>query len=131
MLDGREHKTLWTCGHQNRLAPPRSRNAILPPLASNRSRPETLNKKLIVRSANAHYLSGGYRWDRQMNAQRNIPLIVAVIVAVVGQTAVLFNDFGPGNYSQGGGNGMITSATVSRAGAIAIPSEPTAGRPVS
>ena len=66
-----------------------------------------------------------------MKAQRNVPLMVAVIVAVVGQTAVLFNDFGTGNYSQRGGNGMITAAAVSRAGAIAIPSEPPAGRPVS
>ena len=66
-----------------------------------------------------------------MNAQRNIPLIVAVIVAVVGQTAVLFSDFGPGNSSQVSGNGMITAAVVSRAGAIAIPSEPPAGRPAA
>jgi hypothetical protein len=71
-----------------------------------------------------------------MHAQRKdrhlIPLIIAVIVAVVGQTAVLFNDFGPGNDSHGGGNArMITAAAVSKAGAIEIPSEPPAGRPVS
>ena len=73
-----------------------------------------------------------------MHAQRKdrrgdlIPLIVAVIVALVGQTAVLFNDFGPGNDSQGGGNArMITAAAVSKAGAIEIPSEPPAGRPIS
>jgi hypothetical protein len=66
-----------------------------------------------------------------MNAQRNIPLIVAVILAVVGQTAVLLNDFGPGNGSQVSGTGMITAAAVSKAGAIEIPSEPPARRPVS
>jgi hypothetical protein len=61
-----------------------------------------------------------------------IPLIVAVIVALVGQTAVLFNDFGPGNDLKGRGNArLITAAAVSRAGAIEIPSEPPAGRPVS
>jgi hypothetical protein len=72
-----------------------------------------------------------------MHAQRKdrrgdlVPVIVATIVAVAGTAAILFNDFGPGNDSQGSGNGMITAATVSRAGAIEIPSEPPAGRPVS
>jgi hypothetical protein len=73
-----------------------------------------------------------------MHAQRKdrrgdlIPVIVAVIVAVVGQTVILFNDFGPGDNSQGSGNArMIAAAVVSRAGAIEIPSEPPAGRPAS
>ena len=73
-----------------------------------------------------------------MRAQRKdrrgdlIPVIVAAIVAVVGQTVILFNDFGAGNDSQGRGNArMITAAVVSRAGAIEIPSELPAGRPVS
>jgi hypothetical protein len=57
--------------------------------------------------------------------------MVAAIVAVVGQTVILFNDFGTGNDSQGRGNTrMITHAVVSRAGAIEIPSESPAGRPV-
>ena len=61
-----------------------------------------------------------------------LPVIVAVIVAVVGQAVILFNDFGPGNNSQASGNaGMITAAVVYRTGAIEIPSQPTAGRPVS
>ena len=61
-----------------------------------------------------------------------IPLIVAVFVAVMGQTLVLFNDFGAGIDSQVSGNAtMITAAAVSRAGAIEIPSEPPAARPVS
>ena len=61
-----------------------------------------------------------------------IPLIVAVFVAVMGQTVVLFNDFGAGIDSQVSGSAtMITAAAVSRAGAIEIPSEPPAARPVS
>ena len=61
-----------------------------------------------------------------------IPLIGAVFVAVMGQTVVLFNDFGAGIDSQVSGNAtMITAAAVSRAGAIEIPSEPPAARPVS
>jgi hypothetical protein len=69
-----------------------------------------------------------------MRAQRNdrrgdlIPALAAAIVAVVGQTVILFNDFGAGNDSQGRGNArMITAAVVSKAGAIEIPSEPAAG----
>ena len=66
-----------------------------------------------------------------MNAQRNIPLIVSAIVAVVGTAGILFSvsDFEPDNDSQGSGNGMITAAAVSKAGAIQIPSEPPSGRP--
>jgi hypothetical protein len=57
---------------------------------------------------------------------------VAVFVAVMGQTVVLYNDFGAGIDSQVSGNAtMITAAAVSRAGAIEIPSEPPAARPVS
>ena len=76
--------------------------------------------------------------DRQMRAQRKdqrsdlIPVIVAVMLAVVGQTFILFNDFGPGNNSKGSGNArMITAAVVSRAGAIETPSDPPASRPAS
>ena len=63
-----------------------------------------------------------------MHAQRKVPMLVAAIVAVVGQTVILLNDFGPGNDSQGSGNAkMITAAAVSRAGAIEIPSQTPAG----
>jgi hypothetical protein len=56
-----------------------------------------------------------------------MPVIVTVIVAVVG-TAGILNDLRAGNGSQDSGNArMITSAAVSRAGAIEIPSEPPAG----
>ncbi len=64
--------------------------------------------------------------DRRGNL---IPVIVATIVAVVGQTLILFNDFGGGNNSQGRGNArMITAAVVSKAGAIEIPSQADIGR---
>jgi hypothetical protein len=59
-------------------------------------------------------------------------VLVTAFVAVVGTAVILFNDFGPGNDSQGSGNArMITAAAVSRAGAIQIPSQPTAGRSTS
>ena len=73
-----------------------------------------------------------------MHAQRKdrrgdlIPVIVAAFVAVVGQTVIIFNDFGPSNDSQGSGSAtMITAAVVSRAGAIEIPSKPPAGQSAS
>jgi hypothetical protein len=73
-----------------------------------------------------------------MNARRkhrrgdSMPAIVAVFVAVVGQTIILFNDFGTGTGLQGTASArMITAAAVSRAGAIEIPSEPPAGRPIA
>jgi L,D-peptidoglycan transpeptidase YkuD (ErfK/YbiS/YcfS/YnhG family) len=57
-----------------------------------------------------------------------VPVIVTVIVAVVG-TAGIVNNLRPGNDSQDRGSArMITSAAVSRVGAIEIPSEPPAGR---
>jgi hypothetical protein len=43
-----------------------------------------------------------------------------------------FDDFGVSNNSRDGGNAkMITAAAVSKAGAIEIPSDATAGQPVS
>jgi hypothetical protein len=67
-----------------------------------------------------------------MPPQRKVPVLVTAFVAVVGTAVILFNDFGPGNDSQGSGNArMITAAAVSRAGAIQIPSQPTAGRSTS
>ena len=68
------------------------------------------------------------RQDRRSGLK---PVILAAIVAVVGQTVILFNDFGAGNDSHGRGNArMITAAVMSGAGAIEIPSESPAGRPV-
>jgi hypothetical protein len=57
-----------------------------------------------------------------------IPVMVTVVVAIVGAAGILIN-LRPGNDSQDSRNArMITSAAVSRAGAIEIPSEPPAGR---
>jgi hypothetical protein len=69
------------------------------------------------------------RRDRRGDLIPTTPAIVTLIVAAVGTAGILI-DFGAGNDSQqGGGNPrMITAAAVSRAGAIEIPSEPTAGR---
>jgi hypothetical protein len=64
--------------------------------------------------------------------RRSIPVTVAIVVAVVGQAAILVNDFGPGSNSQGNRNAsMISAAAVSRAGAIETPSATSAGRAVS
>jgi hypothetical protein len=52
-----------------------------------------------------------------------IPVIIALVIAVVGQGIILFGDFGPGSHARGN-NGMITSAAVTRAGAIEIPAAP-------
>ena len=60
-----------------------------------------------------------------MHAQRNdrrgnlTLAIVAAFVALVSQAAILFDDFGTGNNSQGSGSArMVTAAAVSKAGAI-------------
>jgi hypothetical protein len=61
----------------------------------------------------------------------SIPVMIALLVAVVGQAAILLNDFDSGNGSRRDGNpGMITAAAVSRAGATEIPSAPPIRRPV-
>jgi hypothetical protein len=61
------------------------------------------------------------------------PLVIAVVVAVVGQAVILFNDFGAGMNSHGSRSaGMITAAAVTKAGAIESPSQlPAASRRVS
>jgi hypothetical protein len=48
-------------------------------------------------------------------------MAIAALVAVASVSALLLLDFGPGN-SQGNADGMITSAVLERAGAIATPS---------
>jgi len=45
--------------------------------------------------------------------------MIAVIVAVLGQAAILLNDFGPGNHPPA--NDAVTVAAVRKAGAIDIP----------
>jgi hypothetical protein len=73
-----------------------------------------------------------------MHAQRNdrrgnlTLAIVAAFVALVSQAAILFDDFGTGNNSQGSGSArMVTAAAVSKAGAIETWPEPAVGRPES
>jgi hypothetical protein len=64
-----------------------------------------------------------------MHAQRKIPVLIAVIVAVLGQTVILFNDFGSGNDSKDSGHTrVVTDLAVSRAGAVEIPSVSPGGR---
>ena len=63
-----------------------------------------------------------------MYIKRKTPVLVAAIVAVMGQAVILFNDFGPGYDSEGRGDAtMVSAAAVSRAGATEIPSAPPAG----
>lgn len=63
--------------------------------------------------------------DNHSNA---IPAIIAIVVAVLGIAGILFEDFGSGNGSRDSAHATsITSAAVSRAGAIEIPSEPPVG----
>ena len=73
-----------------------------------------------------------------MHAQRKdgrgdaIPAIIAIIVAVLGIAGILIEDFGSDNVARASDNARATTgAAVARAGAIEIPSESPAGRPVS
>jgi len=51
-----------------------------------------------------------------------MPMAIAALVAAASVTALVLLDFGP-NGVPGNADGMITSAVLSRAGAIATPSE--------
>jgi hypothetical protein len=51
-----------------------------------------------------------------------MPMAIAALVAAASVTALLLLDFGP-NSARGNADGMITSAVLTRAGAIATPSE--------
>jgi hypothetical protein len=54
-------------------------------------------------------------------------VIIVVVVAVVGQAVILFNDFGAGINSHSSRSArMVTAAAVTKAGAIEIPSQPPA-----
>ena len=81
----------------------------------------TYIEQRIAQNMNVHAKTKNRRDDL-------IPVIVTVIVAVVGMAGIL-NNLRPGNDSQDSDKArMITSAAVSRVGAIEIPSEPPAGR---
>ncbi len=62
------------------------------------------------------FLSGDHRPEL-------LPMAVTALVAAASVAALLLLDFAPGT-AQGRGDGMITSAVLARAGAIASPSEP-------
>jgi hypothetical protein len=56
------------------------------------------------------------------------PIIITAIVAIGATAGILFNDFGPSSGPQNSATArMVTSAAISRAGAIEIPSEPPSG----
>jgi hypothetical protein len=59
---------------------------------------------------------------RSRKMHPTVPVIVALIVAVVGQAVILFGDFRPNNHPNGGG--MVTAAALTRAGAIEVPAGP-------
>jgi hypothetical protein len=68
----------------------------------------------------------------QMHTQRKAPMLATAFVAVVGAAVILFNDFNSGAGLQASDKARaITAAAVSRAGAIEILPEPSAGRKVS
>jgi len=56
----------------------------------------------------------------------SMPALIAATVAVVGSVTILLMNFAPSDGAQGNGAGMITAAALSRAGAIALPTAPTA-----
>jgi hypothetical protein len=62
------------------------------------------------------------RSARQQTHVQISPAMIAVIVAVVGQAAILLNDFGSGNHQLA--NDAVTAAAVRKAGAIEIPEGP-------
>jgi hypothetical protein len=81
-------------------------------------------RSVIVECRSAHYLNCNHAIEvRHMHQRIKMPpVVIAVIVAVLGQAAILSNDFGPGKGS--GSSSMITAAPVARAGAIEIPVAP-------
>ena len=70
--------------------------------------------------------------EREHRHGHAMPATAAAMVAVLGMAGILYQDLGPANGSQLGGNAAkITAAAVSRAGAIQIPSQPLAGQSAS
>jgi len=63
--------------------------------------------------------------EQRKDRHRHLIPLIAACVAVVGQTIILFSDFGGGSELQANESAtMITAAAVSRAGAIEMPSKP-------
>jgi hypothetical protein len=64
-----------------------------------------------------------------MYAQRRIFMLVAALVAVLGEAVILFNDISPYDNPRDFANArIVTASAVSRAGAIETPSDPTSGQ---
>jgi hypothetical protein len=55
-----------------------------------------------------------------------VPMMAAALIAMVGAGMLVFIDFDPKTDVQGHGITMITTSVVERAGATALPTEPTA-----
>lgn len=55
-----------------------------------------------------------------------VPMAIAALIALASIAALVLLDFGP-NQTNGHADGMITSAVLARAGAIATPSEKPTG----
>jgi hypothetical protein len=51
-----------------------------------------------------------------------VPIVVAFVIAIVGQAIILLGDFGPSSHQPT--NGAATAAAVRKAGAIEIPEGP-------
>jgi hypothetical protein len=81
-----------------------------------------VNGDAIVEFGRTHYLTGSQAVYNMQEHNSLIPVIIALIIAVVGQGIILFGDFGPG--SQPHVDGTINSAAVTRAGAIERPAAP-------
>jgi hypothetical protein len=89
------------------------------------------HRRSIARAMTRFGESQMYTENKERHGQA-LPALAAVMVAVVGVAGILYQDFGPANGSQLGGNAAkITAAAVSRAGAIQIPSQPHAGQSAS
>ena len=58
------------------------------------------------------------------SSRASIPVMAAVVIAVLCAVGLYFKDFGPKSAVSDAGINMITTATVHRAGATALPTVP-------
>jgi hypothetical protein len=59
--------------------------------------------------------------EKRPRPRELVPAGIAVAVALVGTTAIILMDFGPGTGVQQGAINMVTAAAAERAGAIVVP----------